>query len=85
MDSEDFVQQKINSENFQSIFDAKNTVLENFKTVFKFGIESYISGQWGHAKKFLEKSLALIPNDQPAQVILDYMSKFDYKVPPDWS
>lgn len=42
---------------------------EEFKIIYGFGMDSYISGNWQNAKKFFKKALQIIPDDKPTQIL----------------
>lgn len=84
-EEENFINKKMDSDNFHRIFDFQNEQLKEFKMLFSFGFDSYVKGNWAHAKKFFQKALGMRPNDKPTNVLWDYMNEFDFNAPKDWS
>ena len=56
-----------------------------FKQFFNTAIEAYERGEWRMAKDFIERCLALQPEDGPSQNIHSYMSSLDFKKPEYWT
>lgn len=56
----------------------------NFRTVFAFGVDSYLNGDWTLAKSFLDKALVLKPHDGPSEVLYEFMKATGFVSPGDW-
>ena len=60
-----------------------------FIEVFQSGVEFYLSGNWGSARKKLEEADDLMKDsdvggDGPSRTLLNYMRARDWICPPDW-
>lgn len=52
---------------------------------FAQGIAAYLEGDWTVARDSFDYSLSMDDRDQPAKVLLDYMSGFNYQAPKTWA
>jgi hypothetical protein len=65
---------------------------DEFDNSFTEGVKVYLDGDWGQARKLLEKAnkimAAIIPGsagDGPCLTLLEYMEERDWKAPADWA
>jgi class 3 adenylate cyclase len=57
---------------------------KKFKKLFKNGIQNYLDGHWDKARKYLEESFNLAPDDKPTKVVIEYMRGFNFIAPNTW-
>lgn len=55
-----------------------------FNTVFREGVEAYLTGDWGKARDCLIQAESLLPDDGPSKTLLSYMEEFEFNSPHDW-
>lgn len=56
----------------------------NFRTVFAFGVDSYLNGDWKLSRGFLDKAKAIKPDDGPSLVLYNFMKKAGFEAPKHW-
>lgn len=55
-----------------------------FRKNFRNSVDFYILGAWDSAKPFLEKAIALEPEDGPSKFLWDFMSEHNFEKPATW-
>lgn len=84
IDEQTITSQRLTDPVLASVLEIHNESNKLFRHVFKFGVNSYLQGDWPLSKKFFERSLEMKPNDKPTKVLLNYMKEFNYKSPETW-
>ena len=84
LDENSMTQKKLKDPVLASVLEINNENNRLFRHVFRFGINSYLQGEWKLAKNFLERCSSLKSTDKPTLVILNYMAKFNFKAPDTW-
>lgn len=84
-EEEGLVTNTLDAQDFKRILGFPREVNEsNFRTVFAFGIDSYLNGDWTLAKSFFDKALMIKPSDGPSEVLYDFMKSNNFVAPNDW-
>ena len=81
---ESLVDERLRQLEFQLVFDFGNPIMREFRQVFRFGVDSYLKGDWRVAKKFLERCLTIKSDDGPSSVLMSYMISHGFIAPSDW-
>lgn len=84
MAEESLVEKKINEPEFKAFFDFDNVEQSDFRSIAKFAVDTYISGDWRSAKSLLERCLKMQPQDGPCQTIYEYMKSREFVLPEGW-
>merc|ERR1711916_31063 len=58
--------------------------IKHYLRSFEEGVRAYVAGDWTIAREKLSACNRDCPNDKPAQVLLNYMTDFDFKAPSSW-
>lgn len=56
----------------------------DFKSVFEYGIESYLNGDWAKAKDFFNQALDFRPYDGPTNTIYEFIKSYEFVLPDTW-
>ena len=67
----------LEEQNFKHILGLPKASTDNFNTIFAFGVDAYLNGEWNMAKQFIDKCLNIKVDDGPSLVIRNYMQKFN--------
>lgn len=84
MAEESLVEKKISEPDFKIFLDFENQEKAEFRSIAKFAVDTYISGDWRSAKSLFEKCLRIKPTDGPTLTIYEYMKGRDFVVPSNW-
>ena len=55
-----------------------------FRKNFRNAVDFYVLGAWDSTRDFLEKALALQPDDGPSKFLWDFMNSHNFKKPINW-
>ena len=83
-EEEGLIDKTLDEPNFQSILGLPRAENDNFKTIFGFGVDAYLQGDWSMAKQFMEKCLSLKENDGPSLVVYNFLKKHGFNKPENW-
>lgn len=84
-EEEGLVTNTLDSSDFKKILGFPRDAEEsNFRTVFAFGVESYLNGDWTLAKSFFDKALETRPYDGPSNTLYDFIKGNGFAAPDGW-
>lgn len=84
MVEESLVDKKINEPDFVRFLDFDNQEKADFRSVAKFAVDTYLSGDWRSARSLFERCLRIKPNDGPSLTIYEYMKGREFQLPSNW-
>jgi class 3 adenylate cyclase len=77
--------------NDYDLLQLRSHIREDFRAMFRDGVNAYLAGDWPLAKIYFEKANKMIrttapmlKGDGPSLTLLEYMAKFDYQCPMHW-
>jgi len=57
---------------------------QEFLESFEQGLQLYLQGRWPDARREMERTLELKPNDGPTKALMAVMGEWNWQTPPDW-
>lgn len=85
MTEETLVSKRLCEKDIEAVLDLDNENRYAFNKVFKFGVDTYIQGDWKTARRVFERCFSLRSDDGPTKTLYNFMKSFGFEKPSNWN